>query len=377
MSRHNIPIGRILGIPIGLDYSWFVVLAVMTWTLGTGYYPAEFKNWPSFLYWLMGALTALLLFASVLLHELGHSVVALRFGIPVKSITLYMIGGVAQIGSEPPSATAEFLVAVAGPLVSLVLAAIFHLLQPLVSTVEPLAGLAKYLAYMNFALALLNMIPGYPLDGGRVFRAALWAGTGDLRRATRIAATAGRIFGFMFIMIGVLQMFGGNLVGGLWIAFIGWFLEMAATGQLAQTVLQDLLKGRSVAQAMSNRGATISADLTLQALVDEHILGDGQHERCFLVDQQGKTTGLMTLQRLKEVPRSRWAGTRVGEVMLALDRSVRVEASTGLWDALQKMDRSGVNQVPVTQGDRVVGMLKREDVISFLRTLQELEAKPA
>jgi Zn-dependent protease len=375
MTRHNIPLGRILGIPIGLDYSWFVIFALITWMLAGSYYPAEFKDWPAQLYWLMGAVTALMLFASVLLHELGHSVVALRYSIPVRSITLFLFGGVAQIGAEPPTAIAELLIAIAGPLVSLALAALFFVVQPLVAGIEPLLGLAKYLAYINLALVLFNLIPGYPLDGGRVFRAIVWSITGNMRRATLIAANVGRFFAFLLIFVGVWQMFSGNFSGGLWIAFIGWFLDNAASGQLQQTMSQGLLEGHRVSQAMSTRCTAVSADLTLQQLVDDHILGSGQ--RCFLVNRGDATVGLMTLHRIKEVPRPSWATTTAAQVMLPLAQSKQIDPDTELWAALQEMDRDGVNQLPVTRGQQVVGMLSRDDVISFLRTLQELGTRAA
>src|SRR5574337_557570 len=205
MTRHNIPLGRILGISIGVDYSWFVVFALLTWMLAGSYYPAEFKDWPLPLYWFMGAVTTIIFFVSVLLHELGHSVVALRYNIPVRSITLFLFGGVAQIGGDPPSAIAELLVAITGPLVSLALASCFYVMQPVVSGMEPLLGLAKYLAYINLAVVLFNLIPGYPLDGGRVFRAIVWAITKNMRRATLIAANVGRLFAFLFIFVGVCQ----------------------------------------------------------------------------------------------------------------------------------------------------------------------------
>ena len=246
MTRHNIPLGRILGIPIGLDYSWFVIFALLTWMLAVSYFPAEFKNWPPLLYWFTGAVTAAMLFVSVLLHELGHSVVALRYKIPVRSITLFLFGGVAQIGAEPPSPSAEFLIASAGPLVSLILAVLFYAVQPLVGGIEPLLGLAEYLAYINLALVLFNLVPGYPLDGGRVFRAIVWAITGNMRRATLIAANVGRFFAFLFIFVGVLQMISGNFTGGLWIAFIGWFLDNAASVQVQQVMVQGLLTGHKV-----------------------------------------------------------------------------------------------------------------------------------
>jgi Zn-dependent protease len=374
MTRHNIPLGRILGIPIGLDYSWFVVFALLTWMLAGSYYPAEFKDWPPLLYWLVGAVTAIMLFVSVLLHELGHSVVALRYNIPVRSITLFLFGGVAQIGAEPPNAFVEFLVAIAGPLVSLVLVVLFSTVQPLVAGMEPLLGLAKYLAYINLALVLFNLIPGYPLDGGRVFRAIVWAITGNMRRATLIAANVGRLFAFLFIFVGVWQMFSGNFGGGLWIAFIGWFLDNAASTQVQQVMSQGLLAGHKVSQAMSTHCPVVSADLTLQKLVDEHILGSGQ--RCLLVNRGNHTVGLMTLHRIMEVPRHAWAATSTAQVMLPLEQLQRIDPDTELWAALQKMDRDGVNQLPVTRDHHVIGMLRREDVITFLRTLQELGTTP-
>ena len=375
MTRHNIPLGRILGIPIGLDYSWFVIFGLLTWMLAGSYYPAEFKNWPPLMYWLVGAATTLMLFVSVLLHELGHSVVALKYKIPVRSITLFLFGGVAQIGAEPPSAIAEFLIAIAGPLVSLTLAIIFYTMEPLVAGMEPLLGLAKYLAYINLTLVLFNLIPGYPLDGGRVFRAIVWAITKNMSRATLIAANVGRFFALMFIFVGVWQMFSGNLGGGLWIAFIGWFLEKAASAQVQQVTFQGLMAGHSVSQAMNTQCAAVRANLTLQELVNNHILASGQ--RCFLVNHGDDTVGLMTLHRIKEVPRSEWAVTSAAQVMLPWEELKRVDPDSGLWAALQEMDRDGVNQLPVTRDHKVIGMLSRENVITFLRTLQELGTQPA
>ena len=375
MTRHSIPLGKILGIEIGLDYSWFVIFALITWMLADSYYPDEFKDWSPLLYWLMGAATAIMLFVSVLLHELGHSVVALRYKIPVRSITLFLFGGVAQIGAEPPSAIAEFFIAIAGPLVSLALAVLFYAVQPLVAGAEPLLGLAKYLAYINFALVLFNLIPGYPLDGGRVFRAIVWAITGDMGRSTLIAANVGRFFAFLLIFFGVWQMFSGNLGGGLWIAFIGWFLDNAASVQIQQVTLRGVLTGHRVSEAMSTHCAIIPEALTLQQLVDEQILGGGQ--RSFLVNRGDRTVGLITLHRIKEVPRREWATTRAAQAMLPLEQLKCIDPDTELWSALQKMDRNGVNQLPVIRDRHVIGMLSREDAITLLRTLQEFGTPPA
>lgn len=369
-ARPGVSLGRIMGIPISLDYSWFLVFALLTWILGSRYYPSEFKNWPALLYWVTGAATAILLFGSVLLHELGHSYIAIRFGMTVRSITLFIFGGVAQIGSEPPSAKAEFLIAMAGPAVSLGLAAGFWLVQPVLAGIEPLWGMARYLAYINLGLALFNLIPGFPLDGGRVFRAMIWAMTSDLRKATLIAANTGRFFGFLFILAGVWRIFSGDIGGGIWIAFIGWFLDNAASAQVHQAVFQGVLAGRTVSQAMSTQCVSVTADTLLQQLVDEHVLGMGR--RCFLVNRGAETVGLMTLHRIKEVPRAEWGATTAEDVMIPMREAKSIGPSADLWAALQLMDRDGVNQLPVMSGSEVAGMLSREDIVTYLRTVQDL-----
>ncbi len=370
MTRHNIPLGKIFGIQIGLDYSWFVIFALLTWMLAVSYYPDEFKNWSPPLYWLTGAVTALMLFASVLLHELGHSVIALHYKIPVRSITLFLFGGVAQIEKEPPSPKVEFLVAIGGPLVSLALAILFYAMQPMTAGVAPLLGLTKYLAYITLALVLFNLIPGYPLDGGRVLRAIIWAITGNMNRSTSIAANVGRFFAFLLIFGGIVQMIHGNVGDGIWIAFIGWFLDNAASVQLQQLSLQGLLKGYRVAQAMNTHYAVVPESLTLQELVDERILTSGQ--RYFLVNRGEKTLGMITLHRVKDVPREKWVATNVSDVMLPFHDLKCTEPDTELWSALENMDRVGVNQMPVVEAGQVVGMLSRDDAITFLRSLQEL-----
>jgi Zn-dependent protease len=370
MKRHTIPLGRIFGIPIGLDYSWFLIFALITWTLAVGYFPQEFKTWAPAVYWIIGAVTAILLFASVLLHELGHSLVALRYKVPVRSITLFIFGGVAQIGAQPPSAVAEFWIAVAGPAVSLTLAGLFTVLEPVFADISPLYGLVKYLAYINAALALFNLIPGFPLDGGRVFRAILWGITDSLRRATMIAATVGRVVAFLFIFVGVLQMFSGNFAGGLWIAFIGWFLESAAVAQVQQQVIHDLLEGHKVAEAMSRDYAVIPADTTLQELVDHHVLSIGR--RSFVVNRGEQVAGLLTLHHIKKVPRPEWSATTAAEVMTPVDQMKWIRPDAGLSEALEEMDRDGVNQLPVMENGKLLGVLRRDDVISYLRMLREL-----
>jgi Zn-dependent protease len=238
MFRHTISIGRILGIPIELDYSWFLIAVLLTWLLAVNYFPAEFKGASSAEYWLLAAITAVLFFVSIVLHELAHSWVATRFKVPVTRITLFIFGGVSQIEGEPPSAGSEFLIAIVGPLTSLLLAGLFFLSERFLVNSPPALAVAKYLALINGMLGLFNLIPGFPLDGGRVFRAIVWGFDKNFRRATMIAATTGRFFGFLFIVFGVGEVLRGNAANGLWIAFIGWFLESAASAQVHQQMAQ-------------------------------------------------------------------------------------------------------------------------------------------
>jgi Zn-dependent protease/CBS domain-containing protein len=373
MRRHTIPMGRVLGIPLELDYSWFLVFALLTWALAVGHYPAEYKGWPASLYWILGAVTAVMLFVSVVLHELGHSIVARRYQIPVRRITLFIFGGVSQIEAEAATAGADFRIAVAGPLVSLALAALFTLLQPAVAGVSPLLALARYLAYINLALGLFNLIPGFPLDGGRGLRAVVWGLTGDFHRATRVAASVGRAFAFVFILVGVWQVFGGNFVGGLWIIFIGWFLESAAVAQTQQVVLQDLLTGHTVAEAMSRELTAVPADVTLQQLVDQHILTSGR--RSFLVQRDGVVLGLLTLHHVVQIPRAQWGATTVAQTMIPAARMRSARPDTELRAALEAMDGDGVSQLPVMVADHAVGILRREDILSFLRAAQQLRRR--
>jgi len=368
--RNKIPLGRMFGIPVGLDYSWFLVFILFTWMLAVGYFPLKYSDWPPYLYWVTGAATTIMLFVSVLLHEFGHSLMARHYRLKVRSITLFIFGGVSEITTEPPNAKVEFWVALAGPLVSFALAGLFFVLEPLAAGKEPVLAVFQYLALINFVLAVFNLVPGFPLDGGRVFRALVWARTKDFRRATATAGNAGRFFGYFFIMIGVWFLLLGDLFDGLWIAFIGWFLESAAVGQIQQQRIQTLLSGHRVSEAMSRHYAAIDAATPLEEVVHTHILGGGQ--RALIVERGGQIVGLLTLDRIKHVPREAWPETAAAEAMIPLDdlRTTRPDAE--LWSALQEMDRDGVNQLPVLEDGRLVGLLSRDDVINYLRTLTEL-----
>ncbi|CAG0947767.1 Putative zinc metalloprotease Rip3 [Anaerolineae bacterium] len=368
----SIPLGRILGIPLGLDYSWFLIFALVTWSLAGSYFPGQYPGWGTGLYWAIGLATSLLFFASVVLHELGHSVIALRNGIPVRSITLFIFGGVAQIGREPGSPGVEFRVAIAGPIVSFALAGLFGALGWFAASFAPLAALATYLAYINASLGLFNLIPGFPLDGGRVFRAIVWRVTHSFRRATEIAGAAGNLFAWLFIFWGVWQMFDGNFAGGLWIAFIGWFLQNAATASVQQMTLERLLTGHTVGEIMTRECPTVAPEVTLEQLVHDHILTTGR--RFFPVARAGRVEGLLTLHHVKEISRDRWATTTVAQAMTPLVQLRIAHPGDGLWKAMQEMTADGVNQLPVIDAanGELAGVLARDNVLTFVRTLAEV-----
>jgi Zn-dependent protease len=373
MFRHAIPIGRIFGISIDLDYSWFLVVGLLTWMLAVGYYPVEYKSWSVAECWVMGAITAVMLFVSVLLHELGHSVVAKRYGIKVPRITLFVFGGVSEIATEPTSAGEEFWIATAGPAVSFALALVFWELQLLLVNAGPLSALAKYLALLNLVLGVFNLVPGFPLDGGRVFRSIMWGITKDFRRSSAIATVTGRFFGYFFIFFGVWQALGGILFNGLWIAFIGWFLESAAASQGRSQLFKDLLGAHKVSEVMNQDFARISGDITLQELVDKNVLAQGR--RCFVVGDGRESAGLVTLSTIKGVPRSAWPTTTAAQVMVPMEKVISIEPDAQLWTAFEKMGRDGVNQLPVLNGSggkAIVGMLSRDDPVHYMGVLQAL-----
>jgi Zn-dependent protease len=371
MKNNKIRLIEVMGIPIGLDISWFLVFALFTWILAVNYFPVEFRTWTSLQFWSVAVVTSLLFFLSVLLHELGHSLVALHYKLPVKSITLYIFGGISEITSDPKGPMQEFVVAFVGPFTSLVLAAIFYVLELIFKDVAPIYAMAKYLAFINAILGVFNMIPGFPLDGGRVFRAIMWGITRNLRKATEIAGYLGHAIAFLFIILGVWLLFQGNWINGLWIAFIGWFLETAVVGQVQQERIHDLLSGHTVDQIMSRTCVMAPADISLQELVDQFVLDKG--ERCMVIMEGERAAGFLTLHNIRDVPRERWVITPASAVMTPIDQVKVTNPKTGLVQALQQMGEDGVNQMPVIDDGQVAGMLRREDIVNYLHTLQKME----
>jgi Zn-dependent protease/CBS domain-containing protein len=374
MMGNTVRIGRLLGIEIRLDYSWFLVFFLVSWSLTSHYFPMAHPGWPSATYIVLGVLTAGLFFASVVVHELAHSVMSQAFGTPVRDITLFIFGGAARISQEPKRAWDELLMALAGPAASLALAGGFGLLWRLTEgTAPPVHAATGWLAWMNGMLGLFNLIPGFPLDGGRVFRAVVWRITGDLRQATRLASRLGRVVGFGFIYWGTLQILAGSWANGLWIIFIGWFLSSAAMRSYQQVATEEALSGHTVREAMITDCPRVPSLLTLDRLIDQVVLPTGQHR--LLVVEDGALLGFLTLDRIKSVPRDRRHTTRVQDVMVPRAELEVVQTHDPLTTVLQRMADGDIDQLPVVDGGRLFGMIDRESLLTFIELQGESSSR--
>jgi len=366
----RLKVGEIWGIPITLHASWLLVFGLVTWSLAAAYFPTEYPGWTRAAYWLAGALTSIAFFASVLVHELGHSWVALRNGIPIRGITLFVFGGVAQISREPASPGVELRIALAGPATSLGLAGLFRGIALLMGDTVLVAAPAIWLARINLMVALFNLVPGFPLDGGRLLRAVIWRWTGSFHRATQAASVAGRLVALALMGFGVITVLGGDVLGGIWIVFIGWFLDNAAAATQAQANLRELLRDVTVAQAMTRDCPRVPRDRTLEQLVQEEVLGAGR--RCFFVTDDGRLCGLVTLHHIKSIPLERRSVVRAEDVMTRTEQLTLVGPEESMLAALEKMDDANVAQMPVVAGGELLGMIGREQIVRYLRARAEL-----
>jgi Zn-dependent protease/CBS domain-containing protein len=365
-------IGSIAGIDIYVHISWLIILVFLTVTLSTGWFPALSPGFPASTYLLLGFVAAILLFVSVLLHELAHSLVARRQGLPVKNIVLFIFGGVSNIEQEPHSPGTEFFMAFVGPLVSLLIGAIcFGLLTLVRGTHSPTEDLLTYLASANILLGIFNLLPGFPLDGGRVLRSIIWKVTGNAYRATQVATIVGQIIAYLFIFAGIwLFFFSRNALDGIWLGFIGWFLLSSAQSARAQATLETTFRGVTVEQVMNAQPMTVPANISLQKLVDEYFLPQGL--RSALVLQGDQLAGLITLSDIRHVAREEWPQTPVGFAMIPVDRLHTVLPQQKLTDILPLMTGKDVNQLPVVQAGKLIGVVTRDAVIRSLQVRQGL-----
>jgi Zn-dependent protease len=373
--KSGIPIGKLFGISLRLHYSWFFIFALITWALAANYFPSTQPTWSLSMKIGAGLITSFLFFGSVLFHELMHSLVALREGIQIQSITLFILGGVSQMTGEPKTARDEFRMAIAGPVSSLVLGGIFlgiyfALRSNTAVAAQFVAAISFYLGFINILLGAFNLIPGFPLDGGRVLRSLLWWRGKNLQSATKIASNVGRAFGFLFIFGGIWLIFSGYFFDGIWLALIGWFLESAAVGSYRQTLLQDMLKGHVASDVMSQDCMVVPPDITVEKLVNENVLTSGR--RCFPVTSDGRVEGLVTMHNIRSVPRDRWGTELVRDAMTPLDSIKSVEPNEDLNVVLQMMAQDDINQIPVIYQGKIVGVVGRDNIINFINTRAEL-----
>jgi Zn-dependent protease len=378
--RSNIKLGKISGIEIGLHYSWFIIAALIVFSLGEHFRQVN-PNWGTGHTWIAALITAALFFVTLLLHELAHSLVAQRRGLKVTSITLFALGGVSQIQDDATDAKTEFWVAIAGPIASLIIG--FGCLAIALGlgwqrSIEPqtaVTGVLVWLGYINILLAVFNMIPGFPLDGGRVLRAIVWAITRNADRSTRIAARVGQVVAFLFILDGVVKFFSGDGFSGLWIAFIGWFLMDAAKASYAQVGITESLRGIPVSEVMSRDCAIVSSGMSLQEFVNTYLLRAG--ERCFAVEDQGHFVGLITPRDVGRIPRDRWDKTTVREAMRPLRELYIVTPDTPVLDALKLVASNDVNQLPVVANGTLQGVVSRSQLMQLLQVRSELRLPAA
>jgi Zn-dependent protease/CBS domain-containing protein len=376
--RGAFKIGKIAGIEIGINYTWIFALVLFTWLFAESLM-ASTSGWARSTYWFAGVIIALGVFISVLLHELSHSLVAIRRGMKVTSIILFIFGGVSNIEKEPESAGTEFIMAAVGPASSLVLSGIFfgiYSLVPGVSNVAtPLKAVLFYLFYTNLLLAIFNIIPGFPLDGGRVFRSIIWGATKSLHKATMIAGNVGRFFGWALILVGIFFVFGytigsiGGLLNGIWSIFIGWFLASAADSAMREQTLQEHLAGKQVKDVMSHNPECISPVASVESVVNDAFIRRGL--RSLPVCNENGLLGIITIGDVKKVAQEEWINTPVQQVMTKAPL-ITVNENDDLNAALQLLSKNDLNQIAVMANSKFVGLLSRADVIRYLHTRQEL-----
>ena len=369
----SITLARIAGIKIGIHYTWVFAFLLVSWSLAEGFLPSTYPGWDLATYWITGVVAALLLFASVLIHELSHSFMAIARGQEVDSITLFIFGGVSNLKAEAEDAKDEFLIAVVGPLSSFVLAAIFWAAnQALAPGNTPFGAVLGYLAMINVMLGVFNLLPGFPLDGGRVLRSIIWGATGSLRRATQFASYVGQGIGFLMIFWGVSQLFAGSFLNGLWIAFIGWFLNNAAEATRQQQTVRENLGGIRVAQLMDPDPPLVDSNLSVYDFVFEQVMRAGR--RAALVGRDGRLLGIVSITDAKEIPQEAWPTTPVGQIMTPAPLKV-VTPDADMNRVLEMLVEGTLNQLPVVQDGRLVGMISRADVLRYLQLREELDLR--
>ncbi len=363
----------LFGFEIKIDISWLILAFLITWSLAQGLFPYYVKGLSAATYWWMGIIGALGLFLSIIFHELSHSLVARRFGLPIKGITLFIFGGVARMEEEPPSAQAELLMAIAGPASSIVLGVFFYIIRIVAEAGAwslATVGILGYLAFINWLLAGFNLLPAFPLDGGRVLRSALWNWKKNIRWATRISSNIGTVFGLFLIFLGIIQFFTGNFINGIWWFMIGLFLQSAARMSYQQLLTRQALEGELVKHFMKPNPVTVSPSISINELVENYIYK--YHFKMFPVVSDSRFIGCISTRDVKAIPRAEWKSKKVGEVADTCSSEKLIDPETDVVKALAVINRTGSSRLMVVENDKLVGILALKDIMKFLSVKLDL-----
>jgi Zn-dependent protease len=374
MFGKGVTLFELLGFEVKVDASWLFLALLIAWSLAKSVFPTFVEGFAPATYWWMGVAGVIGLFFSLVLHELAHSVVARLFGMRIRGITLFIFGGVAEMEDEPPSPRAEFVMALAGPAASIALAVGLYAFAAILDAgglAEPLVAVARYLGMLNGVLAVFNMVPAFPLDGGRAFRAALWHVKGDLKQATRMASGVGAGFGMALMAFGVFNLLVGNLVGGVWLFLIGMFLRAAASASYQQLLTRSVLEGEPVRRFMTARPVTVPPGMSLLELVEGVMYRT--HHQLYPVTEDGRLMGCVGAPQVKEVPRERWDDVRVWDVLERCSPENTIGANEDAVRALSRMRRTGRSRLMVTDRGRLVGIIALKDVLALLALKMDLE----
>jgi len=372
MFRSSIKLFKVFGIEIRLDYSWFIIFALFAYFFGFIYFPSVLPGLNKGLLALITVITVIFVFISVLIHEMSHSLVARRKGTSVEKITLFLFGGMAQIEKEPETPYSELIMAIAGPAASFVVAAIFGVIWFFTKNIALVREPVGYLAIVNIVLGVFNILPGYPLDGGRVLRAIIWKTTGNLERATFIASTVGRVIGFVIIAAGIFFIFMGNFLNGIWLAFMGWFIQSSAQTGYRQLIFETSIKGIKVRDIMNENIVNVTKDITIQDLVDDYFMK--YRFGRFPVIEDEKTQrfiGVISLHDIKGVSKEEWPKVKIGDIVKSVSESEKVDMSMEISDAIKRMGKNDLGHLVVMSGDKLRGIITKSDVMRFIRIRSE------
>ena len=373
MFRSSIKLFKIFGIEIRLDYSWFIIFALFAYYFGFSYFPPVLPGLNTGLLAIVTIITVLLFFFSILFHEMSHSIVANKMGIPVTRISLFIFGGVSQIEKEPDNPKTEFLMSIAGPLSSFVIAALFGVIWTFSKNIPPVAASAQYLTLIIMVLAVFILLPGYPLDGGRVIRSIIWKATNNLKKATFIASTVGRVIGFLMIAVGIFFIFAGNFINGIWFAFIGWFLQSSAYMSYRQLIFDTSVKGYRVKDMMNENMVMVTDDLTLDHLVNNFFM-KYRYGRFPVVEDMDteKFVGVVSIHDVKGIRQEEWNKTTVKEIVEEVSDKEIISMDAEVSEAIKQMNKNNLSHLVILSGKKLIGMITKSDIMQFIQLLSEL-----